>query len=361
MNGAAGVQPGRYWQYRLCELAGAVGEGAGSGAVADSVMAADGSRRALRRRGASLSPVSYGLIATWKFLVDFEKSTTAACVLAIPMQKKPPHEARREKLLPSQRQTFILDVLSEQGAATLHQLSERLGASFSTVRRDLDELAKQGLVERAHGGAMLAERAPRGGQVEGDGPEPAKGAMQAAKEAIARVAFAQLREGDSVIFDSSTTVQEVARLVVASRLRIVAITNNIKIADLLAGAPGVRLVVPGGSRRPGTYALAGDPGDAFLRRLHADVVLLGAQSASAGVLTDSRIESATAKQLLLAAVRTRILLIDSYKFGGPGLCEVAPLTDFDEVITDAGIAGAELRDLERRGVRVSLAPLGQAQ
>jgi len=278
--------------------------------------------------------------------------------MAIPVQKKPP-EARREKLLPSQRQTFILDVLSEQGAASLHQLSERLGASFSTVRRDLDELAKQGLVERAHGGAMLANRQAADAQ-EG-GAEPPKGAMQTAKEAIARVAFAQLREGDSVIFDSSTTVQEVARLVVASRLRIVAITNNIKIANLLAGAPGVRLVVPGGSRRPGTYALAGDPGDSFLRRLHADVVLLGAQSASAGMLTDSRIESASNKQLLMGAVRTRILLIDSYKFGGPGLCEVASLLDFDEVITDAGIAEPELRDLERRGVRVRLAPLGGAE
>lgn len=276
--------------------------------------------------------------------------------MAIPMQKKPLNEARREKLLPSQRLTFILDVLSEQGAASLHQLSERLGASFSTVRRDLDELAKQGLVERAHGGAMLAQRAAP--DVADGAADPPKGAMQTAKEAIARVAFAQLREGDSVIFDSSTTVQEVARLVVASRLRIVAITNNIKIADLLAGAPGVRLIVPGGSRRPGTYALAGDPGDTFLRRLHADVVLLGAQSASAGMLTDSRVESASAKQLLLGAVRTRILLIDSYKFGGPGLCEVAPLLDFDEVITDAGIAESELRDLERRGVRVRLAPLG---
>jgi DeoR family transcriptional regulator of aga operon len=283
-----------------------------------------------------------------------------------PNRQAEQEQSRREKLLPTQRQNFILDVLSEQGATTLHQLSERLGASFSTVRRDLDELAMQGLVERTHGGATLAGRslARHAGLAaeafEEFEPASPKDGMLAAKEAIARLAAMRLREGDSVIFDSSTTVLEVARLVVSSRLRIVAITNNIKIADLLAGAPNVRLIVPGGSRRPGTYALAGDPGDTFLRRLHADAALIGAQSASAGALTDSRVESASNKQLLMSAVRTNILLIDSYKFGGPGLYEVAPLADFDEVITDAGLDKSELRDLERRGVRISLAPLNQA-
>ncbi|AJZ56965.1 bacterial regulatory, arsR family protein [Paraburkholderia fungorum] len=262
-------------------------------------------------------------------------------------------KTRGEKLLPEQRQSFILDVLAEQGVAALHQLAERLGASFSTVRRDLDELVRNGLVSRTHGGAML--RARPLGPIEEEGPPSPTGEMRAVKEAIGRMAAARIREGDSVIFDSSTTVLEAARVIVATKLRVTAVTNNLKIADLLSQSEGVRLIVPGGTRRSGTYVLSGEPGDSFLSRLHADVALIGAQSASSGVLTDSRIESASAKRLLMGAVRTRILLIDSWKFGGPGFCEVAPLTEFEEVITDSGIAEEERRDLERRGIFVQIA------
>jgi DeoR family transcriptional regulator of aga operon len=258
-------------------------------------------------------------------------------------------KSRGEKLLPTQRQSFILDVLADQKVATLHQLADRLGASFSTVRRDLDELARKRLVERTHGGAALVP--PSEERME-EGSRSLSGNMRAAKEAIGRMAAARIREGDSVIFDSSTTVMEAARVIADSRLRITAVTNNIKIADLLASAEGVRLIVPGGSRRPGTNVLSGEPGDSFLSRLHADVALIGAQSASGGMLTDSRVESASAKRLLMSAVRTKILLIDSWKFGGPGFCDVAPLTEFDEVLTDDGLPEEERRDLERRGIFV---------
>jgi DeoR family transcriptional regulator of aga operon len=258
---------------------------------------------------------------------------------------------RGDRLLPTQRQSFILDVLADQKAATLQQLAERVGASFSTVRRDLDELAQRGQVRRTHGGAALL--APSSSQQPvAQGAASMSDAMRAAKEAIGRLAAARIREGDSVIFDSSTTVMEAARVIANSQLRITAVTNSIKIADLLAGAEGVRLIVPGGSRRPGTNVLAGEPGDSFLAGINADVALIGAQSAHDGKLSDSRVESASAKRLLMRAARTRILLIDSWKFGGPGFCDVAPLTDFDEVITDGQLAEDQRRDLERRGVFV---------
>jgi DeoR family transcriptional regulator of aga operon len=264
---------------------------------------------------------------------------------------KPP--ARRiEKLLPHQRQSFILDVLTEHGAVTLQHLAERLGASFSTVRRDLDELQARKLVERTHGGAILGSLSKALGVTEES--RATSGAMKGAKESIGRLAATRIREGDSVVFDSSTTVMEAARAIVYARLRITAVTNNIKIAELLATSDTVRLIIPGGTRRPGTNMMAGEPGDTFLSHLHADIALIGAQSASGGMLTDSRIESASSKRLLMKAVRTKILLIDSWKFGGPGFCDVIPLSEFDEVITDGGLAEEEERNLRRHGVQVSI-------
>jgi DeoR family transcriptional regulator of aga operon len=269
-----------------------------------------------------------------------------------------PSSRRAERLLPRQRQSFILDVLTEHGVVSLQHLAERLGASFSTVRRDLDELESRKLVERTHGGAILSSLS--NAHVETEESRAASGAMKGAKEAIGRLAASRIREGDSVIFDSSTTVLEAARALVDARLRITAVTNNIKIAELMSASDNIRLIIPGGTRRPGTNMLSGEPGDGFLNHLHADIALIGAQSASGGMLTDSRIESASTKRLLMRAVRTKILLIDSWKFGGPGFCDVVPLSEFDEVITDAALPEEERRDLERRGIFVHVEGAAEA-
>jgi DeoR family transcriptional regulator of aga operon len=255
-------------------------------------------------------------------------------------------------MLPRQRQSFILDVLTEHGVVSLQHLAERLGASFSTVRRDLDDLESRKLVERTHGGAILGSLSKA--LVQTEESRATSGAMKGAKESIGRLAATRIREGDSVIFDSSTTVLEAARAIVGARLRITAVTNNIKIAALMSASDNIRLIIPGGTRRPGTNLLAGEPGDSFLSNLHADIALIGAQSASAGMLTDSRIESASSKRRLIKAVRTKILLIDSWKFGGPGFCDVAPLSEFDEIITDNSLPEEDRRDLERRGIQVNM-------
>ncbi len=262
-----------------------------------------------------------------------------------------PTRPRGEKLLPAQRQSFILDVLVEQRAATLHQLSDRLGASTSTVRRDLDELASQGFVVRTHGGATLGNSLHgRVSAEKDDEPDVPSGELRAIKAAIGMAAAARIEEGHSVIFDASSTVMEAARVIVGAGIHITAVTNSIKLAGILSRSEAVRLIVPGGSRRNGTFTLAGEPGDSFLRRLHVDVALIGAQSSSSGRLTDSRVEGASNKRLLMDAAKTKLLLIDSWKFGGPGFCDVAPLTEFDEVITDTGLSLEERRELERQGV-----------
>lgn len=258
---------------------------------------------------------------------------------------------RADKLIPAQRRTFILDVLQEQGAASVQQLSDRMGASFSTVRRDLDHLAERGIVQRSHGGAVLAAR---------DDNRPANGAGQPArgvtsiKVAIGGAGADRISDGQSVVFDSNNTVLEAARAIAARRLHVTTVTNNLKIASVLAPCDTIRLIVLGGTLRTGTFALYGEPGESFLGRLHADVAVIGAQSAFDGLLTDSRVEGATMKRLMMAAARRKILLIDSWKFGGPGFCDVAALADFDEVITDDGIEAEELAKLRRLSVSLTI-------
>lgn len=85
----------------------------------------------------------------------------------------------------------------------------------------------------------------------------------------------QTYDNQSVIFDSSSTVYEAAYQVVEKGLKLTAVTNDIRIAELLAGSPLIHLLVSGGSLRPGSYTLVGEPGTSFLQRLHVDVALMG--------------------------------------------------------------------------------------
>jgi DeoR/GlpR family transcriptional regulator of sugar metabolism len=104
----------------------------------------------------------------------------------------------------------------------------------------------------------------------------------------------------------------------------------------------------------------GEPGSSFLGRLHTDIALIGAQSASGDMLTDGHVEMASLKQAMMRAARRRILLIDSWKFGGPGICNVASLNEFDEVITDDGLSAANRENLEKSGVALTVVSAGDS-
>lgn len=260
-----------------------------------------------------------------------------------------------EKMLPAQRQAFILDVIHERGAVSIQLLSDRLGASYSTVRRDLDELARRGLIIRKHGGAtLLPQERPLFEEPQPEGTET----VNRIKRLIGIEGAKRVRDGQSVIFDSNVTVIEAARQLVEQRLRLVAVTNNIKVAAVLAHSSTVRLVVVGGTVRPGSFALTGEPGYSFLGQLHADLAIMGAHSATDGILTDSLVDTAAMKKAMMRAARSKILLIDSWKFGGPGFCDVAPLTEFDQVITDDGLPESEAEALRRIGVKLKIVAAG---
>jgi DeoR family transcriptional regulator of aga operon len=267
--------------------------------------------------------------------------------------RKTSRNGKSERLISAQRQTFILDILNQQKAASIQQLADRMGVSFSTVRRDLNYLADAGFIMRTHGGATLGSGEETAGTVE---PAAPLETFRGAKVAIGAVAAKRIHEGQSVIFDSSTTVLEAARSLCKQRIRFTAVTSNLQIATAMAREKGVRLIVLGGTVRPGTFALYGEPAMGFLRQLNVDVALIGGQHIANGTLTDSQIESATMKQTMMAVARRKILLMDSWKFGGPGFCNVADLADFDEVITDEGLPEEERANLERLGVTLTIAP-----
>ena len=143
-------------------------------------------------------------------------------------------ELENAPLLPVQRRNRIAEFLHHHGAVTLQQLAEALHVSLSTLRRDLDTLAEEGVVERTHGGAILKHQ-----QYSTFEPNiaAARDLSPREKRLVGDAAAASLVPGQSVIFDSGSTVLEAAKAVVARKIELVAVTNDIEIAQILNSSP----------------------------------------------------------------------------------------------------------------------------
>ncbi|HEY6053249.1 MAG TPA: DeoR/GlpR family DNA-binding transcription regulator, partial [Gaiellaceae bacterium] len=157
------------------------------------------------------------------------------------------------------------------GYVGARELAASLQVDGSTIRRDLDALARAGLLQRTHGGA----RVPPGAN---DVPYAIKAReRQAAKAAIGRAAAALVKDGDSVILDSGSTVYEVAVNLV-DRRDLTVIVNDLRIAHLVADIPSVRLLVPGGEQLTSNYALVADHAVSFVQELRVEWAFLGADA-----------------------------------------------------------------------------------
>jgi len=253
-------------------------------------------------------------------------------------------------LLPAQRRDRIVDFLRRHGAVTLQQLAQALDASVSTLRRDLDVLEAEGVLDRTHGGALLRQQ-----QYSTFEPDPVAAAELSPREkrAIGLAAAADLLPGQSVIFDSGTTVMEAARAALDRRIPLVAVTNDLAIAQLFSASPLVRVHVLGGVLRANTNTLMGEDVHAAAQRLRADVLLMGAHAVTDGVLSETEPEVAAVKRSLVQAAAVRRLLVDSSKFRPRAFMHVCALAELSEVVTDDGLGASEAELVRNTGVRLT--------
>jgi DeoR/GlpR family transcriptional regulator of sugar metabolism len=261
---------------------------------------------------------------------------------------------KRVELVPAKRRALILEHLRAHGPASIQQLAEVIGGSQSTVRRDLEHLTEAGYLERTHGGALLIP--PARAAFEGEfSLHQAMCRMQ--KRCIGVEAADRLSPRQSIICDSSSTVLETISVVARRAMPLTVVTNSLEIALVSAGVPSWRVIVPGGTVRPGSTMLAGPPGEAFFAGIHADVCLIGALAVSGSVLTDATIEVAALKRAMMRSAERRILLVDSTKFRAPCFSAFGDLSEIDEVITDDGIAPEHLDALAAVDVKVTVVPV----
>lgn len=257
-------------------------------------------------------------------------------------------------MIPAERRASVLEVVRQRRAVSIQELSEVIGTSPSTVRRDLEYLSGHGYLERTYGGANVITPS----STIYEQPVPAK-VMRTQKEkvAIGELAASLIDDRCSVLFDSSSTVLAAAKAVVKRGLSVRCITNDLEIAGHLAHAPtpGAELIVVGGTCRRGSYTLLGEPGLQLMERLNVDVGLIGIHAFGDGRLSDTSLEVAAMKRWMIRSCRRVIVLADSMKFSTVAFCDICSLSEIDEVVTDEGLNQERRTFLREHGARVHIA------
>jgi DeoR/GlpR family transcriptional regulator of sugar metabolism len=258
------------------------------------------------------------------------------------------HEPATTPLLSAERRQAILDVLARDGKVVAAKLVEQLGVSEDTVRRDLRELAAQGLVQRVHGGALAP--APQQGSFS------RRRAMSAdAKPALARAAAGLLAGARMIILDGGTTNLELARALPPGYDGTV-LTNSPPIAAALAEHPAAEVVMIGGRLDKPSQVTVGAAAVDFLRGVRADACVLGvcALHPEGGLSTDD-LEEAHVKRAMVEASADVIALATADKLSAGSAYVVAPVAALTHVVADAAAPDELLDPYRAIGVTVTRA------
>ncbi|HTC85215.1 MAG TPA: DeoR/GlpR family DNA-binding transcription regulator [Candidatus Acidoferrum sp.] len=246
-------------------------------------------------------------------------------------------------MLARQRQALILERVREDGAVRVADLVRILGVSDMTVRRDLEVLHDQGLLEKVHGGATVLP-----GSTLFEPGFAAKSALQQdEKEAISAAAVSLVEPGMAVGVSAGTTTYTIARRL-ADVPGLTVVTNSIPVADALhaAGRADQTIVLTGGVRTP-SDALVGPFAVAALRSVHLDIVFMGVHGMDprSGFTTPNMLEAET-DRALIAAGRRLVVVADHTKWGVIGISSIARFDQADTLISDSGLDAVAREALE---------------
>lgn len=235
--------------------------------------------------------------------------------------------------LAPQRRVHILQQVQRQGGVRVSELTQLFGVSDMTIRRDLDALARRGLLAKVHGGATRTEASTE---------EPTfaskAGRQLAEKNAIAARAMSLVRPGAAIGLTAGSTTRALARHL-AGVPQLTVVTNSVPVAEVLHEnhRPDQTVILTGGVRTP-SDALVGPVAVATIRSLHVDMLFMGVHGADgrAGLTTPNLTEAETNRAFAEAA-RHLVVLADHTKWGVVGLSQIVALSDVGTFVTDEGL------------------------
>jgi DeoR/GlpR family transcriptional regulator of sugar metabolism len=255
-------------------------------------------------------------------------------------------------MLAEERRFRIREILSVQRTVSAAMLTEMLGVTAATIRRDLAALEDEGVLLRSHGGAV-SRTSSTSFQLS---YEALLKTNCREKQAIAREAERLVVDGETVFLEGSTTVFELARCLLQHRVRLTVVTNSPPILAQLAHRPNITVMSTGGELQRDTFYLSGAWAEEVLSQIRVDKAILGVSAIDLTYgVSAARQGETQIKRMLVKAAKCRIALADHSKFGKQGFVYVGPLTDFNILVTDSGTDPAYVDGLREAGVEVLIA------
>jgi DeoR/GlpR family transcriptional regulator of sugar metabolism len=246
-----------------------------------------------------------------------------------------------------ERRQKILDLVSERGYISLAELAQTIGASESTLRRDLDYWDQQGFIRRTHGGAVLHDNHALPALEERASRELEE------KRAIATVAAGRVRDGDTVLLDGGTTTLEVARLLVGRSIQVV--TNSLPIANLFASSRETDLVMLGGYVYPRTGVALGPLTVRMMEDLHVQQTIMSTGGITMKGLFNSNLLLVETERQMMRCAEEVVVVADYTKIGKQALAFLCELAAVDTLIVDGKATTQQRQLVEAAGVRLLVA------
>ena len=261
-----------------------------------------------------------------------------------------------KQMLAKKRYSIILEMLDRDGTVHTAELVEALGVSSETVRKDLEELDRQGKLRRIHGGAVPLQQP--------EAPAPMVGYVALStrnslhmeeKQRIARRAAAMVEEGQVVALDYGSTSQVLAQALAARFQRLTVVTNSIQNALILADKPGFTVILTGGILSRDERTLVNDFPTGILNYVHVDILFMTVTGIDpvAG-LTDQRLGEISMQNQMRNAASRVIVVADSSKFGRASLVRICPISAVEAIVTDGGVDPEQAAAVEACGARLIL-------
>lgn len=253
-------------------------------------------------------------------------------------------------LFEEERKQRIVLFVEKNARASVQELSQELGVSESTVRRDLKELEEAKLLKRTHGGAVSLQSV----NFEATYLDKEDRLLEE-KQRIAQKAVEMIQEGDAILLDAGTTTLQIAKAL-KSFSNIKVITNSIMALNELKDCRNIEVSITGGMLRPDTMAFVGPMTERSLEMVRVDKTFLGTNGLDIreGITTPNMLEAST-KRKMIAVAKQVILVADHSKMGQVSFSKVAEVTDMDHCILDSGVSDKFIRELTQMGVEITLA------
>lgn len=246
-----------------------------------------------------------------------------------------------------ERQAQIHSYVEQMQRVRVDDICVTFSVSMATARRDLDVLAKNGKIQRVHGGAIATRSAP---------PEPPimlRSSEQAGeKRRIGRAGAALINDGDTIFLGSGTTVLEVAHHLHDHR-NITVITNSLLVVNTLAAVPNIQLVCLGGLLRQSEMSFIGHLTEQALGELRADKVFIGIRAIDTKIgLTNDYLPETQTDRAILNIGRLVIVVADHSKCAAVATTFVAPISAIHTLITDTRAAPEFVAEMLELGVNI---------